>query len=127
MSACTLVPRYLSSVSANDDPPDSPDSTLSGYLGVHNRPPAFEGVDRQPYTVSVEVEKSANLRAPWVGYLVFPCWAETGLGIVGHVETPVLWEGKARDEVEGLVGDTPLIRVKELLDEAIRRRADEVG
>jgi hypothetical protein len=38
----------------------------------------------------------------------------------------VLWEGQARGEVEGLVGKTPLTRVKELLDEAIHRRAGEI-
>ena len=113
-------------MSSSPPPSDQPDSTLGGYFAVHNRPPAFAGVDRQPYTVSIEVEKRANLRAPWIGYLVFPCWAETGLGIVGHVETPALWEGQARGEVEGLVGQTPLTRVKELLDEAIHRRAGEI-
>ena len=113
-------------MSTSHTPTDLPDSTLGGYLAAHNRPPAFEGVDRQPYTVSVEVEKRANLRAPWIAYLVFPCWAETGLGIVGHVETPVLWEGQDRGEVEGLAGSTPLTQVKELLDEAIRRHAGEI-
>ena len=113
-------------MSASSPPTDPPDSTLGGYFAEHDRPPAFAGVDRQPYTVSVEVEKRANLRAPWIAYLVFPCWAETGLGIVGHVETPALWEGQARGEVEELVGRTPLTRVKELLDEAIRRRAGEI-
>jgi hypothetical protein len=89
-------------MSTSHVPTDPTDSTLGGYFAEHNRPPAFEGVDRQPYTVSVEVEKRANLRTPWIAYLVFPCWAETGLGIVGHVETPVLWEGQDRGEVEGL-------------------------
>ena len=106
-------------------PVDLGDGTLGGYLELHNRPPGFEGVDGQPYTVSIEVEKSPNLRAPWLAYLVFPRWAETGLGIVGHVETPVLWEGKGQDEVKALAGATPLLRVKELLDEAIRRRAED--
>ena len=106
-------------------PLDLGDGTLSGYLEIHQRPPAFEGVDGQPYTVSIEVERSSNLRAPWLGYLIFPRWAETGLGIVGHVETPVLWEGKAREEVVALTGATPLLEVKRLLDEAIRRRAHE--
>jgi len=106
-------------------PVDLGDGTLGGYLELHNRPPGFEGVDRQPYTVSIEVEKSPNLRAPWMGYLVFPRWAETGLGIVGHVETPVLWEGRSQDEVRALAGATPLLHVKELLDEAIRRRLEE--
>jgi hypothetical protein len=109
----------------HDHPVDLGDGTLGGYLGLHNRPPGFEGSDGQPYTVSIEVEKSANLRAPWLGYLVFPRWAETGLGIVGHVETPILWEGKGRDEVIAHAGATSLLRVKELLDEAIRRRAQE--
>lgn len=111
---------------ADDDSTVAPDATLGGYFAVHNRPPAFEGVDRQPYSVSVEAEKVPDLRTPWVAYLVFPRWAETGLGIVGHVETPVLWEGRSREEVEALAGQTPLIEVKNLLDQAIRRRVDEV-
>ncbi len=102
-----------------------PDATLGGYFTVHNRPPAFEGSDRSPYTVSVEAEKVPNLRSPWVAYLVFPRWAETGLGIVGHVETPVMWEGRSREEVEALAGQITLLAVKNLLDEAIRRRAEE--
>ena len=107
----------------DDQPVDLGDGTLGGYLELHNRPPGFEGCDGQPYTVSIETEKSGNLRAPWIAYLVFPRWAETGLGIVGHVETPVLWEARGRDEVITLAGATPLLRVKELLDEAIRNRA----
>ena len=104
---------------------EAADATLGGYLEVHNRPPAFEGADGHPYTVSIEVEKTANLRAPWVAFLVFPRWAQTGLGVVGHVETPVLWEGTAAEQVVARAGETPLMRVKELLDEAIRRRAEE--
>jgi hypothetical protein len=100
------------------------DSTLGGYIRVHSRPPAFEGEDGQPYTVSIEVEKTANLRAPWAAYLVFPKWAETGLGVVGHVETPLLWEGRDEQEAIRLAGGTPLVRVKALLDEAIRTRKE---
>ncbi len=95
------------------------DATLGGYLEVHDRPPAFEGSDGQPYTVSIEVESVANLLAPYVVYLVFPRWAETGLGIVGHVETPVLWEGRGHDEVRRRAAELPLAEVKRLLDEAI--------
>jgi hypothetical protein len=114
-------------VSSQDGPDDdqTADGTLGGYLEVHNRPPAFEGVDGHPYTVSVEVEKTANLRAPFVAFLVFPRWAATGLGVIGHVETPVLWEGTAAEQVVALAGETPLLRVKQLLDDAIRRRAEE--
>lgn len=113
-------------MSESPPPTDPPDATLGGYFEMHDRPPAFVGTDNQPYTVSVEVEKQADLRTPWIAYLVFPRWAETGVGIVGHVESPALWEGHGRDEVEGMVGQTPLARVKELLDEAIHRRASEV-
>jgi hypothetical protein len=117
----------LRGVSQPNDADDRPaaDATLGGYLEVHNRPPAFEGSDGHPYTVSIEVEKTANLRAPWVGFLVFPRWGTTGLGVVGHVETQVLWEGTAAEQVVALAGETPLLRVKQLLDDAIRRRAEE--
>ena len=102
---------------------DAPDANLGGYLKVHDRPPAFEGSDGQPYTVSIEVESVSNLLAPYVVYLVFPRWAETGLGIVGHVETPVLWEGKGREEVMSRAEGIPLGEVKQLLDAAILRKA----
>jgi hypothetical protein len=107
----------------SESPPE--DATLGGYMRVHNRPPAFEGADGQPYTVSIEVEKTANLRTPWGAYLVFPKWAETGLGVVGHVETPLLWEGRDEQEAVRVAGGTPLARVKELLDEAIRKRQED--
>ena len=110
---------------ADDDVHAGADVTLGGYFETHNRPPAFEGADGHPYTVSVEVEKTPNLRAPWVGFLVFPRWAATGVGITGHVETPILWEGTARDDVLAEAGETPLLRVKALLDEAIRRKAGD--
>ena len=109
----------------DSDSPDAPDVTLGGYLEVHERPPGFTGQDEQPYTVSVEIESVDNLAAPYVAYLVFPRWAETGLGIVGHVETPVLWEGRGRDEVLGLAHALRLTEVKRLLDEAIQRKNGE--
>ncbi|HIF07447.1 MAG TPA: hypothetical protein EYQ64_11010 [Gemmatimonadetes bacterium] len=105
--------------------PDDRDQTLGGYHDVHNRPPAFSGADAQPYTVSIEVESVENLAAPYVAYLVFPRWAETGLGIVDHVETPVLCDGKSRDEVQDRVHALPLYEVKRLLDEAIQRKAEK--
>ncbi len=103
----------------NGDIHGTPDATLGGYFREHSRPPAFEGVDGEPYTVSIEVEKTGNLLAPFEGYLVFPRWASTGLGVVGHVETPTLLTGTNRAEVEGGLGNLPLVQVKVLLDEAI--------
>ena len=109
----------------DSDSSDAPDVTLGGYLEVHERPPAFTGSDEQSYTASVEVESVENLAAPYVAYLVFPRWAGAGLGIVGHVETPVLWEGRSRDEVRDLAHALRLSEVKRLLDEAIQRKSGE--
>lgn len=101
------------------------DRTLGGYLEVHSRPPAFEACDGQPYTVSIETERSGDLRAPVAGYLVFPRWAETGLGIVGHVESPLLWRGPSRDAVVAEAGAVTLHEVQRLLNEAVVARAAE--
>ena len=104
---------------ANPELGTGEDATLAGYFSVHNRPPAFEGCDGQPYTVSMETERTPDLNAPVSGYLVFPRWAETGLGIVGHVESPLLWRGRTRDEVLEVAGRTTLQEVQRILNEAI--------
>lgn len=101
------------------------DATLGGYLEEHQRPPAFQGKDGSPYTVSLEVEQVGSLQNPYVGYLVFPRWADTGLGIVGHVETPVLLADRGSAEVRTRLEGLTLQEVKGLLDEAIDRLKDE--
>lgn len=100
----------------------APEATLGGYFREHRRPPGFEGVDGEPYTVSLELEKTPNLAAPHEGYLVFLRWAATGLGVVGHLESSTLCRGRSREAVLEELGGLPLFRVKELLDEAIVRR-----
>lgn len=97
------------------------DTTLGGYLRVHDRPPAYEGSDGHPYTVSLETEKTANLRAPWAGFLIFPRWAQTGVGIVGHVETRDLVEAKTVEEAREALAALTLHEVQALLEEAIAR------
>lgn len=99
------------------------DRTLGGYFAVHSRPPAFEACDGQPYTVSIETERSPDLKAPVAGYLVFPRWAETGVGIVGHVETPLLWRGPTKQAVTELAGAISLHEVQHLLNKAIVGRS----
>jgi len=119
------------STNGNGDPSrpahGGPDTTLGGYFQEHSRPPGFEGLDGEPYTVALEAEKTPDLAAPWEGYLVFPRWATTGLGVVGHVETPTLLRGRSRESVLEELGKTTLGRVKELLDEAILRRHGSSG
>ena len=106
-----------------DDAGDVDDTTLAGYFRAHDRPPAFEGADGHPYTVSIEVEKVPDLRAPYEAFLVFPRWAQNGLGIIGHVETPTLWRGRSRDEVRWQAGQATLHEVQSHLHTAIRTEA----
>ena len=98
------------------------DFTLGGYLEVHDRPPAYEGTDGHPYTVSIEIEQTGNLRAPFSGYLVFPRWAQTGVGIVGHVETDTLIEARTSAEADEHLKELSLHRVQQLLEEALKGR-----
>jgi len=98
------------------------DTTLGGYLRVHDRPPAYEGSDGHPYTVSIETEKTPKLSAPVAGFLVFPRWAQTGVGIVGHVETPTLVEARSAQDAEESLGELSLLEVRDLLEQAIGRR-----
>lgn len=109
-----------------DDVHGSEDATLGGYFRVHERPPAFEGLDGHPYTVSIETERTPDLRAPWEGYLVFLRWAETGVGVVGHAESPTLWRARSEDDVRREAGRASLEQVKEWLDAAIARRRGRV-
>ena len=112
---------------ASHNPPGTrpDDSTLGGYFQVHSRPPAYDGPDGHPYTVSLEVERTSNLRAPYAGYLVFPRWATTGVGIVGHVETPTLCECATQEEAQRRLGELHLLEVQQLLREAIARHGPE--
>lgn len=100
------------------------DATLGGYFDVHDRPPAFEGPDGHPYTVSPEVEKTGDLRAPYHGYLVFPRWAQTGVGIVGHVESPTLARHRSREDAEQALRALTLVEVQGVLDRAVAGEAE---
>jgi hypothetical protein len=99
------------------------DGTLEGYLRIHARPPAFEAPDGYPYTVSLEVERTGNLPAPFLGYLVFPRWAQTGAGIVGHMESPTLVECRTEGEARDRLGALTLSEVRQILEDAVARRA----
>ncbi len=101
------------------------DGTLGGYVSVHNRPPAFEGVDGHPYTVSIETERLPELRDPIGAFLVFPRWALTGLGIIGHVESTILWRGPTVSDAVGKAESTPLADAQRILNELIVARAQE--
>jgi hypothetical protein len=100
------------------------DTTLGGYFRVHDRPPAYEGSDGHPYTVSVESERTGNLTAPYAGYLVFPRWAQNGVGVVGHVETPTLVQSGSTEDVTASLGELTLHEVQDLLERAIKEQTE---
>ncbi len=99
------------------------DITLAGYLRIHNRPPAFEGSDGQPYTVDVDTEQDEENR--WAGFLVFLRWAETGAGIMDHMESGDVAYGASDEEARAAARELSLYELKAELDAAIERRRSQ--
>ena len=103
-------------------PEGTDDTTLGGYAAVHGRAAAFEGADRQPYTVAIEAERNEDGDEPWGAYLVFLRWAETGSAIMGHVTTDDLARGATEAEARKRIEAIPLSRAREILDQTIADR-----
>jgi hypothetical protein len=101
------------------------DVTLGGYIDTHDRVPAFEGSDGQPYTVDVDTEATGDDERPFGAFLVFIRWAATGAGIMDHVESGDVAFGASEEAARQAAMDLSLFEVKAELDAAIgRRRAD---
>ena len=100
----------------------APDVTLGGYIGLHDRPPAFEGADGQPYTVAVDVEESQDEEHRCAAFLVFLRWADTGAGIMDHLESGDVAHGATEEEARLAALALSLYEVKAELDAAIERR-----
>ena len=105
---------------------DIGDGTLGGYIEKHDRVPAFEGSDGQPYTVDIDVEETGDAERAFDAFLVFIRWAETGAGIMGHVESGTLASGRTVEEARRAVLDLSLFEIKAELDAAIGRRRLEM-
>ena len=99
-----------------------PDATLGGYMARHERPVALEGSDGEAYTVDVEVDEVEPGTA-FASFLVFIRWAATGAGIMDHRESDDVAVAPTEDAAREAALALPLERVKDLLDDAIRRRA----
>ncbi len=100
----------------------APDISLGGYVARHNRPPAFEGADGQPYTVAVDAEESEDGERRWAAFLVFLRWAGTGAGIMDHLESGDVAYGASEEEARHGALTLSLYEVKAELDAAIERR-----
>jgi hypothetical protein len=101
---------------------DPVEATLGAYIERHDRVPAFEGIDGQPYTVDIDVEPSDDPDRPFVAFFVFIRWAETGAGIMDHVESFDVAAGQTEELARLAALDLSLYEVKAELDQAIERR-----
>jgi hypothetical protein len=95
------------------------DSTLGGYIRVHDRPPAFEGSDGAAYSAEVFVDGRPDDQGRYGGAVLFVRWLEGGDRPVGHLETPYLSYGATPEEAAAAINDISLLQVKARLEEAI--------
>lgn len=102
------------------------DMTLGGYVELHTRPPAFEGVDGQPYTVDIDTEPTGDETRPFAAFLVFIRWAETGAGIMEHTESGDVAFGDSEDAARAAALELTLYEVKAELDAAIERKRSDM-
>lgn len=116
------VPDLVKELGGNGDEGPAPDLTFRGYVETHDRVPAFEGADGQPYTVDIDVEETPD--GAWTAFLVFVRWAATGAGIMGHVTSDDVARGETEEAVRSAALDLTLYELKVELDRAIARRAD---
>lgn len=108
-------------------PPGDPrDATLAGYVAMHDRPPAFEGVDGQAYTVDIDTEATNDPDRPFAAFFVFVRWAATGAGIMDHVETGDVATGPSEDAAREAAMELTLYEVKAELDAAIERKRNDL-
>ena len=111
-------------------PPDhskGDERTLGGYMAVHARPAAFEGVDGMSYSVDIGFDDTGDAATPVGGYLLFLRWARGEPSIAGHLETDVLVVAATEADVRARLGEMPLHEVKRVLDELIRARGAAGG
>jgi hypothetical protein len=103
------------------------DVTLGGYIQEHNRVPAFEGSDGQPYTVDIDVVEGDDVEQRCAAFLIFIRWAATGAGIMDHVESGDIAFGNTEQEARQAALELSLYEVKAELDAAIARRREALG
>lgn len=121
-SEAEAVPDLIKELggAGRDGPP--PDLTFVGYVETHDRVPAFEGSDGQPYTVDIDTEQTGDPDRPWAAFLVFVRWAATGAGIMGHVLSENVAHAATEHEAREAALDLSLYDLKTELDRAIARR-----
>jgi hypothetical protein len=109
-------------------PPDhskGDESTIGGYMAVHDRPAAFEGSDGFSYSVELCADETNDADAPWSAYFLFIRWARVGAQTPeGHLESDYLARGVSEDDARRRLGEQPVGDVKVILDRLIAERTD---
>lgn len=106
-------------------PPDhsaGDERTLGGYMVVHKRPAAFEGVDGFSYSADILTDTTGDASAPWGACLFFVRWGHGEPEVQGHLETDFVVKGASEAVVRHQLGAMPLASVKATLDGLIRTR-----
>jgi hypothetical protein len=112
-------------------PPDhskGDESTIGGYIAVHDRPAAFEGSDGFSYSVEIISEETGDAPGEWGAFFLFIKWARIGAQTPeGHIESDYLTRGATESAARTQLGRMPLGDVKLLLDRliALRRGSSE--
>lgn len=104
-------------------PPDhskGDEHTLGGYMAVHARPAAFEGMDGASYSADIGVDETGDAEAPLGAYLIFLRWSPGEPRIVGHLESDFLARARTEGEARTAIGALSLTETKRVLDELIR-------
>ena len=97
------------------------EETLTGYVTIHGRPPAFEGTDGRAYSVGVFSDDDPGPNGRYGAALIFIRWSEKQEPD-GHLETEYLARATDPAVAEAEVGRMGLAQVKAALDELIARQ-----
>ena len=112
-------------------PPDhskGDESTIGGYMAVHDRPAAFEGSDGFSYSVEILCEETGDAPEEWGAFFLFIKWSRVGAQTPeGHLESDYLTRAKTEATARAALGHTPLADVKALLDRLIEARSGAPG
>jgi hypothetical protein len=93
--------------------------TLGGYMALHDRAPAFTGLDGRAYSVALWIEDEPDAQGRHAGALLFVRWDHGGAAPDGHFETDWLVRGASVEDARERLGAFSLYDVKEMLDELI--------
>ena len=105
----------------------SEDTTLGGYQRVHQRAPAFGGLDGRAYSVSTFVDEEPDAYGRCGAALLFVRWSDAGDRPDGHLETDYLVFGRTPAEALAPVLALTLHEVKAHLDRCIQAAEQRRG